>query len=148
MLPGNGGTRLMGGKVENVNIRMENYDEVLSFATREAVGMACIGPEQPIADGLWDKFAAQGIPCVGPSSSASILESSKAWSKDFMVRNGIPTARHRTFKDTNKAINYLKSIDYEVVVKVFIFSISSVIPTTFTGIWFSWRKRCNYPSQQ
>jgi phosphoribosylamine-glycine ligase len=101
-----------------VDIHLDNYDGIVSFATREEVDLACIGPEQPIVDGLWDKFSAQCIKCVGPSGQASIIESSKAWAKDFMMRHGIPTARYRTFKDINNAIRHLKSIDYEVVVKV------------------------------
>lgn len=60
----------------------------------------------------------QGIPCFGPTAQAAQIEGSKAWSKDFMKRNGIPTAEYRNFLDLEAATEYLREVKHRVVVKV------------------------------
>lgn len=58
-----------------------------------------------------------GVPCFGPSAKAALLEASKAFSKDFMQRHGIPTAGYKIFKDAAEAKKYILSADHPIVVK-------------------------------
>jgi phosphoribosylamine--glycine ligase len=76
-----------------------------------------VGPEDPLAAGIVDKFNKLNLKIFGPSQKAAQLESSKIWAKDFMKRNDIPTARFEIFDDAQKAQEYVKSLDYNVVVK-------------------------------
>jgi phosphoribosylamine--glycine ligase len=94
-------------------------EEVLAFCLLRDVSLVVVGPEQPLVDGLSDALRAGGVACFGPSKAASVLESSKAWSKEFMARNGIPTAAYRVFADFSLAKEYLLSLSAgaRVVVK-------------------------------
>ncbi len=76
-----------------------------------------VGPEDPLAAGIVDKFNKLNLKVFGPSQKAAQLESSKIWAKDFMKRNNIPTARFEIFDDAQLAQDYVKSLDYNVVVK-------------------------------
>ena len=76
-----------------------------------------VGPEDPLAAGIVDKFNKLGLKVFRPSQQAAQLESSKIWAKDFMKRNEIPTTRFEIFDDPQKAQEYVKSLDYNVVVK-------------------------------
>ena len=115
--PGNGGTAVAGGKITNKSIATENIADLVALAKEREVSLVIVGPEQPLVDGLSDLMKASNIPCFGPSASAAYIEASKAWSKDFMARNRIRTAKYRNFKDFENAEAYLKSIDHRVVVK-------------------------------
>ena len=97
--PGNGGTATEGGKVANVILNTSNHETVAEFVRREGCALVAVGPEDPLAAGIADSMAAAGIPCFGPSQAAAKLEGSKAHSKAFMVRHGLPTAVFRTFSD-------------------------------------------------
>jgi phosphoribosylamine--glycine ligase len=79
--------------------------------------LVVVGPEAPLADGICDALAKEGIPCFGPTAAAARLETSKAWSKDFMVRAGIPTAAHASFTSLAQAEAYIKAAPHRVVVK-------------------------------
>jgi phosphoribosylamine--glycine ligase/phosphoribosylformylglycinamidine cyclo-ligase len=70
-----------------------------------------------IPTGLKDAFSAAGIPCFGPSAAAARLEASKAFSKDFMARHGIPTAKYGNFTDYDKARAFIEQADFQVVIK-------------------------------
>jgi len=76
-----------------------------------------VGPEDPLAAGIVDKFKELNLKVFGPSKKAAQLESSKIWAKNFMKRNNIPTARFEIFDDPQKAQKYVESLDYDVVVK-------------------------------
>ena len=108
--PGNGGTK------NNVQINVDDLDGLANFA-KENNCFTVIGPENPLADGIVDKFNQLGLKVFGPSKNAAQLESSKIWAKNFMQRNDIPTARFEIFDNAEKAINYVKTLDYNVVVK-------------------------------
>lgn len=108
--PGNGGTK------NNVPIDVNNLDELADFAQKNNC-FTVVGPEDPLAAGIVDKFNQQNLKVFGPSKKAAQLESSKIWAKDFMKRNNIPTARFEIFDDAIKAQDYVKSLDYNVVVK-------------------------------
>jgi len=108
--PGNGGTE------NNVSISVDDLDGLADFAQKNNC-FTVVGPEDPLAAGIVDKFNKLGLKVFGPSQQAAQLESSKIWAKDFMKRNEIPTARFEIFDDPQKAQEYVKSLDYNVVVK-------------------------------
>jgi phosphoribosylamine--glycine ligase len=94
--PGNAGTRLEPN-TSNVDIAADDVPALLAFARREAIDLTIVGPEAPLVIGLCDEFAAAGLACFGPSRLAARLEGSKAFTKAFLQRNGIPTAAYATF---------------------------------------------------
>jgi phosphoribosylamine--glycine ligase len=108
--PGNGGTQ------NNVSIDISDLDGLADFAQKNNC-FTVVGPEDPLAAGIVDKFNKLNLKIFGPSQKAAQLESSKIWAKDFMKRNDIPTARFEIFDDAQKAQEYVKSLDYNVVVK-------------------------------
>ena len=89
--PGNGGTALTGGKLENLNIT--DVKALREWAQAEKIAVTVVGPEAPLAAGVVDEFRAHGMKIFGPTKTAAQLESSKAFSKDFMARHGFPTAQ-------------------------------------------------------
>jgi len=108
--PGNGGTE------NNIPINVNDLDELSNFA-QENNCFTVVGPEDPLAAGIVDKFNQLNLKVFGPSKQAAQLESSKIWAKNFMRRNDIPTARFEIFDDAQKAQEYVESLDYNVVVK-------------------------------
>jgi phosphoribosylamine--glycine ligase len=108
--PGNGGTQ------NNIPISIDNIKELVAFAQQKNC-FTVVGPEAPLADGIVDKFNQMNLKIFGPTKNAAQLESSKIWAKNFMKRNSIPTARFEIFENANKAEDYVKSLDYNVVVK-------------------------------
>ncbi|TMW66475.1 hypothetical protein Poli38472_004240 [Pythium oligandrum] len=118
LAPGNAGTDgACDGLLSNVNISVGNHAELIAFALSKKVSLCVVGPEAPLVEGLADEMTAAGIPTFGPSAKAAQLEASKAFSKDFMQRNDIPTAAYRNFTDYEHAKAYLDSIDHNIVVK-------------------------------
>ncbi|KAJ2441790.1 Bifunctional purine biosynthetic protein ade1 [Coemansia sp. RSA 2440] len=115
--PGNGGTS--GGKIENVAIghSASDFAKLVEFAQTQSVGLVVPGPEQPLVDGISDAFKKVGIPTFGPSARAARIEGSKAFSKDFMKKHGIPTAAYGNFTDYNEACEFVKSATFDVVIK-------------------------------
>ena len=123
--PGNGGTDCPA-TAESCPIRNvpelgyaneAGLDGIVAFALKHRVCMVAVGPEAPLVDGLCDKLAASGIRSFGPSKAAAQLEASKAFSKDFMKRSGIPTARYENFTDLEAALAHVKAVDYPIVIK-------------------------------
>ena len=94
--PGNAGTALEP-KCENVPVAAEDVAGLLAFARRESIDLTIVGPEAPLVLGVVDAFEAAGLRCFGPSRLCARLEGSKAFSKDFLVRHGIPTAAYARF---------------------------------------------------
>ncbi|KAJ2786088.1 hypothetical protein H4R18_000120 [Coemansia javaensis] len=117
--PGNGGTGAAGGKIENVAIGHERGDfgELVRFAQAQGVGLVVPGPEQPLVDGIADAFRRVGIATFGPSARAAAIEGSKAFSKDFMARHGIPTAAYGNFTDYEQACEFVRRAEFDVVIK-------------------------------
>ncbi len=118
MVPGNGGT--MFGKIHNMpKLDVSDHAKFVKFCTDKDVALVCIGPEVPLVEGIVDALKAAGIPAFGPTKAAARLEGSKAFSKAFMVRNGIPTAEHRSFTEYEPAKAYVERVTKttKVVVK-------------------------------
>src|SRR3954467_4904239 len=98
--PGNGGTATEP-RVRNVDVAAEDVPGLVAMARREQVGLTIIGPEAPLVIGVVDAFQASGLRCFGPVKAAAQLEGSKAFTKEFLERHGIPTAAYATFtRDT------------------------------------------------
>ncbi|MCH9026029.1 MAG: phosphoribosylamine--glycine ligase [Proteobacteria bacterium] len=114
--PGNAGT---GGEpgMRNVPVSADDIEGLLDLARQEKIGLTIVGPETPLVNGICDRFAAEGLRCFGPCKAAARLEGSKAFSKDFMARHGIPTARHRTFEQLDPALAWLKEAGTPIVIK-------------------------------
>ncbi len=108
--PGNGGT------TNNVAISAEDIDRLAEFAKKNDC-FTVVGPEVPLSLGIVDKFIGEGLNIFGPTKAAAQLESSKIWAKEFMKKYGIPTAPFAVFDNADKAKNYVKSLDYDVVIK-------------------------------
>lgn len=112
--PGNAGTAQIA---ENVPMDADDIDALVLFAQDQAIDLVIVGPEVPLAAGLVDRLADEGIAAFGPRRDAARIESSKAFSKQFMLDQGIPTAAFATFTALESALEYLDSVDYQVVVK-------------------------------
>ncbi len=119
--PGNGGTSWPAqdglASCRSVPANVEDIDGLLAIAQKEGAELTAVGPEVPLSLGIVDAFQAACLKIFGPSQMAAQLESSKAYSKDFMAEMGIPTAEYGAFTDKAEALTYLDSIDHLVVVK-------------------------------
>ncbi|WP_428423162.1 phosphoribosylamine--glycine ligase [Methylibium sp.] len=112
--PGNGGT---ASDMRLKNVAITEVDALADFAQAEKIGLTVVGPEAPLAGGVVDVFRARGLRVFGPTRAAAQLESSKAFSKDFMKRHGIPTAAYETFSDAAAAHAYVDRMGAPIVVK-------------------------------
>ncbi len=114
--PGNAGTA-REAKVRNVDVGAEDVGALVELAEREDVGLTIVGPEAPLAAGVVDAFMLAGRRCFGPPQAAAVLEASKAYTKDFLKRHGIPTGGYATFEDLDAALAYIEAGPERVVVK-------------------------------
>jgi phosphoribosylamine--glycine ligase len=112
--PGNPGIARLA---ECLPIAANDLPGLVQAAQELSIDLVVIGPEEPLALGLADELGAAGIPVFGPTAAAAQLESSKAWAKDFMQRNGIPTAAYRVFDKHAPAREYLLRQEYPLVIK-------------------------------
>ena len=112
--PGNPGTAALG---ENLPIKVDDHLGILHACREKKIDLVIVGPEAPLAAGLADDLSAAGVKVFGPSRAAAQIEASKVFSKRFMQRHGIPTARFATFNRLDEALDYLGQIDYPVVLK-------------------------------
>jgi phosphoribosylamine--glycine ligase len=120
--PGNAGTvreRLAwdGRPVENVAIGAEDIPALLEWARRERPDFTVVGPDNPLALGVVDRFQAEGFKIWGPNQQAARFESSKAFSQEFMLRHGIPTARSGTFSDAAEAKRFCDALEGRCAIK-------------------------------
>lgn len=114
--PGNAGTELEDG-IENIAIDVMDFPGLADFAQQEGIGLTLVGPEAPLVAGVVDYFAQRKLPCFGPSAKAAQLEGSKAFSKDFLKRHGIPTAAYQTFEEPGAAVDYVRVRGTPIVIK-------------------------------
>jgi phosphoribosylamine--glycine ligase len=112
--PGNGGTA-MDSRLRNLPIT--NPAELCAWALDNKIGLTVVGPEAPLAAGVVDLFRQNGLRIFGPTQAAAQLESSKAFSKAFMQRHGIPTAQYDAFTDAAAAHAYVEKMGAPIVVK-------------------------------
>ncbi|MGF1922778.1 MAG: phosphoribosylamine--glycine ligase [Bacteroidia bacterium] len=118
--PGNAGTGAYG---KNVNLNPNDFDAIKAFVLKEAINLVVVGPEEPLVNGIHDFFtgdeALAHIPVIGPKKEGAILEGSKDFSKQFMERHGIPTAKSKSFSNSNLAdgLAYLENHAMPVVLK-------------------------------
>ena len=114
--PGNAGTAIEAS-IENTDISVADFSALADFAESNNVGLTIVGPEQPLVDGIVDYFQTRGLAIFGPSSGAAQLEGSKAFTKDFLERQKIPTANYGNFTEVDAALDYLKQVGAPIVVK-------------------------------
>jgi len=112
--PGNAGTEEIA---TNVAISVMDFDKLAEFAKKEKIDLTVVGMDDPLVGGIVDRFEAEGMRVFGPRKNAAILEGSKAFSKDLMKKYGIPTAAYENFNDPQKAIKYLETANYPIVLK-------------------------------
>lgn len=112
--PGNAG---IGQVAECVNIGAMEIEKLVAFAKEKAIDLTVIGMDDPLVAGIVDAFEAEGLRVFGPRKNAAILEGSKAFSKELMKKYNIPTASYETFTDPEKAIAYLETSKYPIVLK-------------------------------
>lgn len=112
--PGNPGMAQIG---ECVDIGAGDFDRLVEFAKQKEVGLTVVGPEDPLAAGIVDRFEAEGLKAFGPRADAAQIEGSKAFAKDLMARYDIPTAGYRAFTDAEAAIAYIEEKGAPIVVK-------------------------------
>lgn len=112
--PGNAGTEDIA---TNVAISVMDFDSLVDFAKKEKIDLTVVGMDDPLVGGIVDRFEAEGLRVFGPRKNAAILEGSKAFSKDLMKKYGIPTAAYENFNDPQKAIKYLETANYPIVLK-------------------------------
>ncbi len=114
--PGNAGCALEN-KVTNVDIDSEDIPALIEFAKKESIDITIVGPEAPLVMGIVDDFRDQGLAIFGPTKLAAQLEGSKAFCKDFLYRNNIPTAFYKTFTEAEEAKLYVKEKGTPIVIK-------------------------------
>ena len=118
--PGNAGTVDCG---ENVNIQANDFESLKQFAVENNINMVVVGPEDPLVKGIYDSFKqderTKDIPVIGPSKAGAVLEGSKDFAKGFMQRQGIPTAKYKTFDGTTleEGLRFLETLQPPYVLK-------------------------------
>lgn len=112
--PGNAGTAALA---TNIPIEATDLAGLLQFAQEKKIDLTIVGPDDPLAAGIVDRFQEVGLRIFGPTAVAARFEASKSFAKDFMKRHGIPTAASETFTDREKACTYLQRAPYPLVIK-------------------------------
>jgi phosphoribosylamine--glycine ligase len=118
--PGNAGTMLHG---ENVELDLENHSDLKKFILENNIGMVIVGPEAPLVAGIRDRFEGDtelsNVPVIGPDMRGAMLEGSKDFAKDFMIRHGVPTAAYSCFSKgkIEEAKDFLKTMRPPYVLK-------------------------------
>ncbi len=112
--PGNAGT---AGEDGLQNVTLDDNQQVIDFIDKNDIALTVVGPEAPLAAGIVDTVRGAGHRIFGPTQKAAQLESSKDFAKQFMVRHGLPTAKHSTFTDAAAAHAYIDSEGAPIVIK-------------------------------
>jgi len=112
--PGNGGTTEIAN---NVEIKAEDIDGLLSFAKKERIDLTIVGPESPLVEGITDIFREEGLTIFGPTKNAAMIEGSKAFAKGLMKKTDVPQAGFEEFQSPEKAIAYLSKQSFPIVIK-------------------------------
>ncbi|MCK9444714.1 MAG: phosphoribosylamine--glycine ligase [Tissierellaceae bacterium] len=112
--PGNGGTREVG---QNIDIQVDDIQGLLGFALEKKIDLTVVGPELPLVMGIVDTFQKKGLKIFGVNKKSAQLEGSKDFSKGFMKKHDIPTAKYETYENLDEALRGLKEFSYPLVVK-------------------------------
>jgi phosphoribosylamine--glycine ligase len=118
--PGNAGTENCG---TNIMLNPNDFEQVKRCVLENQIDMVVVGPEEPLVRGIYDFFindeALQKAPVIGPSKTGALLEGSKAFSKKFMMRHGIPTAKHGDFSSNNieDGYRFIENMKTPIVLK-------------------------------
>ncbi|MGH8338615.1 MAG: phosphoribosylamine--glycine ligase, partial [Gammaproteobacteria bacterium] len=112
--PGNAG---MAGEAVCHAVKADDVPGLVALAKREKAGFVIVGPEVPLSLGLVDALAKENIPAFGPKQAGAQLEASKVYTKNFLLRNKIPTAYGETFTTSAAALSYIKNKPLPIVIK-------------------------------
>jgi len=112
--PGNAGTAEVA---ENVSISASDLRALVRFAKENRIDLTVVGPDDPLAAGIVDLFAAEKLRAFGPTKSAARIEASKIFAKELMRSQKIPTAEARTFSDSSEALHYCERLKFPIVIK-------------------------------
>ena len=118
--PGNAGTRNVG---ENVAIKADDFEAIKTFVIENGINMVVVGPEDPLVKGVYNFFkedeALKDIPVIGPSRTGAVLEGSKEFAKEFMMRHNIPTAAYKsiTAENLEEGLAFLETLEAPYVLK-------------------------------
>ena len=118
--PGNAGTSNCG---INIPMKADDFEVIKQFVVAEEIDMVVVGPEDPLVKGIYDDLKAdertKNVPVIGPSKAGAVLEGSKDFAKDFMMRHNIPTARYQTFdgEHVQEGLAFLETLQAPYVLK-------------------------------
>lgn len=112
--PGNAG---ISEQAECVNIRADDIQGLVTFASKNKIDLTVVGPELPLTLGIVDEFLKQGLKIFGPTKDGAKIEGSKVFAKELMRRYGIPTAEFKTFNNRDEAVDYVLERGAPVVIK-------------------------------
>src|SRR5687767_14800482 len=107
--PGNAG---IARTIPTTPLDLLDTAAVIRLVERERIDLTVVGPEAPLANGLVDSFHAAGLPIFGPTRAAAQLETSKAFAKEFMQRQGVPTARYRICTSPGEALGSIRAGEF------------------------------------
>ena len=112
--PGNAG---ISNVAECIDIGDSDIENLLKFAKENQIDLTIVGPEIPLVAGIVDVFQKEGLKIFGPNKKCAQLEGSKSFSKDFMIRHNLPTAKYKEYTNLDEAITEIDSFGYPVVIK-------------------------------
>ena len=112
--PGNAG---ISNVAECINIGDSDIEALVKFAKENKIDLTIVGPEVPLVAGIVDEFEKENLKVFGPNRKCAQLEGSKAFSKEFMIRHNLPTAKYKEYTDLDKAISEIDEFGYPVVIK-------------------------------
>ncbi|CAO1357720.1 unnamed protein product [Diamesa hyperborea] len=114
--PGSAGiSQLLKVKIVT-ELSLKDFKGIAVWCKSNKIDLVAVGPEDPLADGIADVLSAEGILCFGPSKNGAQIEANKDWSKAFMLRNNIPTAKYASFTDSTIAKEFIRSASYDALV--------------------------------
>ena len=114
VLPGNGGIQK---DAVCVNVGAKDIDKIVEFAKENGIDFAVVAPDDPLVLGCVDALEKIGVQCFGPNKNAAIIEGSKSFAKELMKKYSIPTAKYEVFSEIEKALEYLETQNFPIVIK-------------------------------
>ena len=113
-IPGNAGTSLIA---ENINLKLDNFDELYGFIKNKKVDLVVVGPEKPLVDGIVDFLENKNIKVFGPNQAVSQLEGSKIFTKKICEKYNIPTAKFGIFYNKKDSFKFIEKRKMPIVIK-------------------------------